>query len=114
MSFIKEYALSRAVTEGKIWRGMKVVEGRTQRKFSDEDLVASRLNSNGYSFDDISEHKLLGLTKLEKIVGKKRFTELVGDLLTKPPGKPQLALDSDKRPEYNPASNPEADFSKFK
>jgi RecB family exonuclease len=113
-SDIKEYALSRAVTEGKIWRGMKVVEGRTQRKFSDEDLVASRLNSNGYSFDDISEHKLLGLTKLEKIVGKKRFTELVGDLLTKPPGKPQLALDSDKRPEYNPASNPEADFSKFK
>ena len=110
---LKTYALSKALQEGKKWRGMKIVEGRSQRKYSDEDLVASRLNSNGFSLDDISESKLLGLTKLEKLVGKKRFTELVGDLLTKPPGKPQLALDSDKRPEYNPASNPEADFSKF-
>lgn len=110
---LKQYALSKAVTEGKKWKGMKIVEGRSQRKYSDEDLVASRLNSNGFTFDDISERKLLGLTKLEKLVGKKRFTQLVGDLLTKPPGKPQLALESDRRTEYNPASNPEADFSQF-
>ena len=53
-----------------------------------------------------------GLRK-ERVVGKKRFTELVGDLLIKPQGRPQLALESDKRPEYiGPSSNPEEDFSK--
>ena len=92
---------------------MKVVEGRSQRKYSDEDLIATRLSKNGYKFDDISERKLYGLTRLEKVVGKKRFTELVGDLLIKPQGRPQLALESDKRPEYiGPSSNPEEDFSK--
>ena len=111
-SDIKEFALAKAVQEGKTWKGMKVVEGRSSRKYQDEDLIATRLSKNGYKFDDISERKLLGLTRLEKVVGKKRFTELVGDLLIKPQGRPQLALESDKRPEFNgPSSNPEEDFS---
>ena len=44
------------------------------------------------------------LSQLEKMIGKKRFTELVGSLITKPLGKPTLAQSSDKREPYNAAA----------
>ena len=35
---------------------------------------------------------------MEKLMGKKTFNEILGDLVVKPAGKPTLVPDTDKRP----------------
>ena len=45
---------------------------------------------------------------MTSILGKKKFKELLADFITKPPGKPTLVPDTDKRPAMNTAKN---DFS---
>jgi len=48
--------------------------------------------------NDIFERKLKTITALEKQLGKRRFGQLLGDLVIKPPGKPALVPETDKRP----------------
>ncbi|MCI7552056.1 MAG: DUF2800 domain-containing protein [Arcanobacterium sp.] len=93
---VEAYALSLAVNQGKTWSGFKLVEGRSIRKYADEAAVAQAAEAAGVS--DIYERKLKTITALEKQLGKKRFTELFGDLVVKPAGKPALVPESDKRP----------------
>ena len=80
--------------------GFKAVAGRTVRKFTDDAAVASRVENAGM---DPWERKLLGVTALEKMLGKKKFSELLADLVSRPEGKPVLVPASDKRPEVVPA-----------
>lgn len=94
---LEETALSEALA-GKTVTGFKIVEGRSNRKFKDTDVVVTKLTNSGLSEDEIFERKLLALTKLEKLVGKKEFAELLKDDIIKPPGKPTLVKESDKRP----------------
>ena len=54
------------------------------------------------------EKKLLGITAMSTLLGKKKFEELLGELAYKPPGKPTLVPESDKRPAMNTAID---DFS---
>jgi len=98
---IYDYALSQAVNEGKKWTGFKLVEGRSIRKYTDEETVAKILLNAGYSEEQIYAKTLLGIQAMEKAVGKRNFHELLGDLVIKPPGKPALVPESDKRPEIN-------------
>lgn len=100
---IKAYALGMALS-GHKWKGWKVVEGRSIRKYKDEKLVASTVASEGY---DPFEKKLLGITEMQKLLGKTKFEEILGGLVIKPQGKPALVKESDKRPEFMPAT---ADF----
>lgn len=100
---VKVYALHSAIS-GKKWTGFKLVEGRAVRKYSDNVKVANQVKQAGY---DPYEKKLLGLTDMQKMLGKSKFNELLGSYLVKPIGKPTLVLESDKRPEFNPAK---ADF----
>ncbi|WP_406711239.1 DUF2800 domain-containing protein [Trueperella pyogenes] len=93
---IEAYALSLAVNQGKQWAGFKLVEGRSIRKYADEQAVAETAQAAGVT--DIYERKLKTITTLEKQLGKQRFTELLGDLVVKPAGKPALVPESDKRP----------------
>lgn len=93
---IEAYALSLAVNQGKQWAGFKLVEGRSIRKYADEQAVAETAQAAGVT--DIYERKLKTITALEKQLGKQRFTELLGDLVVKPAGKPALVPESDKRP----------------
>ena len=51
------------------------------------------------------EKKLLGITAMTSLLGKKKFEELLGGLVTKPPGKPALVPESDKRPALNTAKD---------
>ena len=80
---------------GKTWSGFKLVEGRSIRKYTDEAAVAQAAEAAGV---DVWDRKLKTITALEKQLGKKRFTELLGDLVVKPAGKPALVPESDKRP----------------
>lgn len=93
------YATDAAVNHGKEWSGYKVVAGRSIRKFKDEDAVAEAAKASGYK--DIYKQSLITLTEFEKLMGKAKFNEVLGDLIYKPPGKPTLVPVSDKRPAIN-------------
>ncbi|ADL53662.1 DUF2800 domain-containing protein [Clostridium cellulovorans] len=90
---IKEYALQQALS-GTEYEGFKVVEGRSIRKYTDEDAVAFIVKDHGF---DPYEKKLLGITAMTSLLGKKKFEELLSGLIAKPPGKPTLVPISDKR-----------------
>ncbi|MCD7751017.1 MAG: DUF2800 domain-containing protein [Lachnospiraceae bacterium] len=98
---VKEYALRQAQS-GTEYEGWKVVEGRSVRKYRDDAAVAAAVTAAGY---DPYEQKLLGVTAMTSLLGKKKFNEILGSLVYKPPGKPTLAPTSDKRPAYNTAQN---------
>lgn len=96
---ITAYATDAAVNHGKEWQGFKVVEGRSVRKYRDEQKVAEAAKAAGYK--DIWRKSLITLTDMEKLMGKDTFKEILGDLVFKPPGKPTLVPKSDKRPAIN-------------
>lgn len=107
---ITDYALEEAL-KGKKFDGWKLVEGRSNRKYSDEIKVADTLKDAGYDEAALYEKKLYGITAMEKLIGKKKFTELLNDLIIKPEGKPTLAPESDKRPEISTADSAIKDFA---
>ena len=107
---VKTYALSQAET-GHTVPGFKLVEGRANRKYVDHDQVAAKLIAAGIPAEVIYERSLLGITAMEKALGKKVFAELISDLVVKPQGKPTLVPDSDKRPALNSVASAAADFS---
>lgn len=100
-SDVKEYALQQAVS-GKEWAGWKLVEGRSNRKYTSEAVVAAAVESAGF---DPYERKVLGVTAMQKMLGKTRFEELLAPYIEKPQGKPTLVPESDKRPAMNTAKN---------
>lgn len=91
---IKEYALEQALN-GTEYPDWKLVEGRSNRKYTDEKAVADAVTSAGF---DPYEHKVLGVTAMTRLLGKAKFEELLGGLIEKPQGKPTLVPKSDKRP----------------
>ena len=98
---IKDYALQQAQS-GVHFEGWKIVEGRSNRKYTDENAVADTVKDAGF---DPYEKKLLGITAMSTLLGKKKFEELLGGLIYKPPGKPTLVPESDKRPAINTAKD---------
>ena len=102
------YATEAAINEGKEWKGYKLVEGRTNRKYVDEQKVAELLIKSGYS--DIYKQSLLGISEMEKKLGKKKLSELLGGLIVKPEGKPTLVPENDKRPAISMNNTAMADF----
>lgn len=106
---IKDYAQEQALKHGVKIPGWKVVEGRSNRKYTDEAKIIEVLKSD-YELDDVAPRKLLTITKLEKLIGKKAFTEKVAQYVIKPPGKPTLVPESDKRPELNSVESAKEDF----
>ncbi|WP_270351587.1 DUF2800 domain-containing protein [Ligilactobacillus ruminis] len=93
---VKAYAQDLTINHGKQWTGFKVVEGRSIRRYKDEAKVAQVAKANG--FTNIYQQSLLPITKLEKVMGKKNFDELLGPYIYKPAGKLTLVPNSDKRP----------------
>ncbi len=96
---ITAYATDAAVNHGKEWSGFKVVEGRSIRKYRDEDKVAEAAKEAGYT--DIYRKSLIPLIEMQKLMGKQKFEEVLGGLVFKPPGKPTLVPVADKRPAIN-------------
>jgi hypothetical protein len=111
---VEDYALDEAVNNGKKWPGFKLVEGRSNRQYVNEDKVAGTLMAAGFARDLIyKKPSLLGITDMEKAIGKKGFGEYLKDLVIKPAGKPTLVPQTDKRPEYNSAEAAKADFAEI-
>lgn len=107
---IVTYATDAAVNHGKEWSGFKVVEGRSNRKYKDEDKIAEVAKANGYK--DIYRTSLITLTEMEKLMGKQKFKDILGDFIIKPPGKPTLVPLSDKRQALN-VSSAKTEFNKI-
>ena len=98
---IQEYALEQAVA-GIGYPGWKLVEGRSNRKYTDVAKVAEILLENSYDAEAIYKpQELQGLTNMEKAVGKKKLSELLEGYIEKPIGKPVLVVESDKREVFN-------------
>lgn len=96
---VKEHALQQAIA-GTHYPGFKVVAGRSVTKYTDDEAVADAVKAAG---EDPYERKLLGITAMKALLGKKRFDDILGGLTYKPPGKPTLVPESDKRPALNTA-----------
>ncbi|MEW6866883.1 DUF2800 domain-containing protein [Trueperella pyogenes] len=94
-SDVEAWALAQAQAGTQV-PGFKVVAGRSIRKYADEAAVAEAAKAAGYT--DIWDKKLIGITAMEKLMGRSTFKDVLGDLLVKPEGKPTLVPESDKRP----------------
>jgi hypothetical protein len=108
---LKAHALKQA-EKGTTVPGYKLVEGRSNRKYSDQDAVAKALRAAEVPDEIAYERSLLGITAMEKAIGKKKFAEVLGGLITKPEGKPTLVPEEDKRPALTSRASALDDFSK--
>lgn len=113
LSAVSEHALAEAVNNGKRWPGYKLVEGRSNRAYTDTDAILNVLTTKaGFDASKVTEPlKLLPITKLEKAISKAAFEKHVNQFVVKPPGKPALVPASDKRPEYNSTEGAALDFA---
>ena len=107
---ITEYALAEAL-KGTKYEGWKLVEGTSRRKYTDMAKVISTVQDAGYPYDDITKPvEPITITDMTKLIGKKKFEELLSGLVIKPEGKPTLVPKSDKRPELNRVAEAKQDF----
>lgn len=104
---LEEYA-TKALLDGKPIEGWKLVAGRSNRTFTDQDAAIKAVIAAGYDEALVYDRKPKTLSELEKLMGKAEFAEKIGSYVVKPLGKPTLALATDKREVYNPAA---ADFA---
>jgi len=111
VSSVEEFARAEAIENGKKWPGFKLVEGRSNRTYSDDEKVAAILIENGYKEEEIFTKNLIGITAMEKLLSKNVFADLITPFIVKPPGKPTLVPESDKRPEWNSAEAAAKDFA---
>lgn len=107
---LQTYCLVRAEAGEKL-KGLKLVEGRSIRKIKDELAAATRLRETGMDDYEFMSMKLKGITDLEKSLGKQKFSEVLGELIVKPAGKPVLVTEADPRPELSGVSTAQADFN---
>ena len=103
------YAQDQAIVHHKQWKGFKLVMGKSNRKYTSEEEVAAVAKAAGYT--DIYKRTLIGITDMERLMGKKEFARILGALVYKPAGKITLVPESDKR-EAIQTSTAEADFQK--
>lgn len=100
---VKDYALDQAL-QGNQYPGFKVVEGKSNRRYTNIDEIVQILRENNFNDPEIFKpSELITLTNMEKLVDKKKLNELIGDFIEKPPGKPTIVPITDKRPVFNTA-----------
>lgn len=108
---VQSYALDQAENHGIKFSGWKLVEGRSNRQYTDKEAVAAKLKLEGYASDKIYQpQEILGITAMEKAIGKKLFEGYLEGLVIKPAGKPALVPEGDKRPEISSVASAVEDF----
>lgn len=109
---VQEWALAQARDHGTRFPGYKLVEGRSNRKVVQPGAAMDALALEGFAASDYQKPaELAPIGKLEKLLGKARFAEVLGAYVDKPAGKPALVPESDKRPEISSAESAAADFA---
>ena len=103
------FVSSEAINHGVPIPGYKVVEGRSKRVFTDTKAVVDTAVQNGYT--DLYKQSLISLTEFEKMMGKKKFNELLGEYVAKPPGKLALVPESDPREPVDLTATPDQEFT---
>ena len=103
------FVSSEAINHGVPIPGYKVVEGRSKRVFTDTKAVVDTAVQNGYT--DLYKQSLISLTEFEKMMGKKKFNELLGEYVAKPPGKLALVPESDPREPVDLTVTPDQEFT---
>ncbi len=98
-SDVYAFAQDQAIVHGKVWPGYKLVEGRSNRKYTSDEEVEEAAKAAGYT--DIYKRSLIGIGEMEKLMGKDEFARILGSLVYKPQGKVTLAPDTDKREAIN-------------
>jgi hypothetical protein len=98
-SEVYTFAQDQAIVNGKEWTGFKLVEGRSNRKYTNEDEVAEAATAAGYK--DIFKRSLVTINEMERLMGKQEFARILGYLVYKPQGKITLVPDSNKREAIN-------------
>lgn len=106
---VKAYALSEAI-KGRKWEGLKLVEGRSNRKFKSEAKVVKMLTDNGFPEERIYNKTIKNFTEFQAELGKKYFDTLFKGFIIKPQGKPTLVPLSDRREEFKLQRSAEEDF----
>ena len=99
---VYSFAQNEAISNHKQWPGFKLVEGRANRKYTNETEVEEAAKAAGYT--DVFKKSLIGITEMERLMGKKQFNEILGELVYKPAGKVTLVPESDKREPINLAT----------
>ncbi len=77
--------------------GYKIVEGKSNRAWTDEAQAAELLASLGLDPDEFAPRSLVSIAAAEKLLPATKRIALA-TLAHKPPGKPTLARDDDPRP----------------
>lgn len=95
-----ETLIKERLTTGDGFDGYKLVEGKSNRQWSDEGAAVAKLVELIGSDKAYAPPKLISPTQAEKVLGKSRAREISG-LIVKPTGAPTLAPASDKRPAIN-------------
>jgi len=93
---LEEFAL-KEVLSGNAIPGWKAVHGRGSRSFSDMDKAFEVLKANGTEEAMLYNKVPLTLAKVEELIGKPKFKELLTEYVNTPPGKPTLVTENDKR-----------------
>ncbi|EAF0822707.1 DUF2800 domain-containing protein [Listeria monocytogenes] len=108
---VKSFALKEAESRGIEFPGWKLVEGRSNRRYADAEMVQAMMELEGYSEEELLSKKLISLTDMEKLIGKKQVSAILGDLIEKPAGKPTLVVETDKRQAVKLKSDATDDFA---
>jgi len=106
---VSSYMLNEAIG-GKTWPGLKLIEGRSTRKITNEEKVTKVLIELGKKQEDYLNSKLKGIGDLTKLVGKAGFEKEIGPFVEKPKGAPNLTTADDPRKAYNSADQHKKDF----
>lgn len=93
---LEEYALSECLS-GALIPGWKAVMGRSNRQFINVEEAFELLEKAGYTEEQLFEKKPATPAVLEKLLGKKKFAQLLSEQVEMPPGKPILVPESDRR-----------------
>lgn len=103
-SQVEKYALNEMLA-GREIPGWKLVESRSSRKWTGgPDAAFPELIAAGIAEAILYEREPITPPALQEAIGKEAYKELAEPFVTKMPGKPALAPESDNRPPYDAAA----------
>lgn len=111
LAALEQAGLERAYARGEEIPGWKVVLSGGRRSIPDTEAAAEVLTEAGFDRSQVTRTTMQTLGRLERLTGKDRLADLLGDLLVKSEGKPSLVPQSDPRPEAGSADGARKDFT---